>query len=395
MKMGYDLRKGMQAIVYKKEGSEKKFLIMHRIKNWTGWEFPKGGIKQGETYADAVVRELEEECGITKENIMKMWETHHDFMIKYPEVMWEKTGYRGALNRNFIIEVNPDAMITIKHNDELEHDDFKWIPEEDAAKLLDPRLVRSLMFCNKILENYNKATEYGIRIKKKFAKRFIGFLLYGSRTTGRNKEKSDYDIVVILDEAKAGDIESIKALNKGGLNSDLQLTYAKELPSDADFISWDSSGPFYYFVISSAITIIGKNPFDLVKPPDEKAILISTLSKMQYYIYRIRQIMLGSSKNNTNALYFTKCIPPIMRMIIELQGKWYGDEFDAMEDFNYMFPNVFSDEEIKKMQMAIENDKPLEMNEVYSIYTKLYHTSINFLKNKIHLGTLDEISTKR
>ncbi len=393
--MEYDFRKGMQAIVYKKVGSKKEFLILHRIKNWTGWEFPKGGVKQNETHSDAVVRELGEECGIAKKDIVKMWETHHDFVINYPKEMWEKAGYKGALNRNFIVEVLPETQITIKQNDELEHDDFKWITEDDAVKHLDPRLVRSLTLCNKILDSYTKANEYGAKIKDKFAERFIGFLLYGSRTTGRNNENSDYDIVVILDEEKAGDIESIKMLNKGRLNCDLQLTYAKELPSNADFISWDSSGSFYYFVIGGAITIVGRNPFDVIKPPDEKAISLSVLSKMQYYIYRIRQTMFGNSKNNTNALYFTKRIPPIMRMVIELQGKWYGDELDALDDFNYRFPNVFSDEEMKKMQSAIENGKPLEMNEIYGIYTTLYHTSISFLKDKIHLGTLDEISTKR
>ena len=38
-----------------------KFLILHRVKNWKGWEFPKGGLKEGEDELDCLKREIKEE----------------------------------------------------------------------------------------------------------------------------------------------------------------------------------------------------------------------------------------------------------------------------------------------------------------------------------------------
>jgi 8-oxo-dGTP pyrophosphatase MutT (NUDIX family) len=148
--MDYGFRKGIQAIIYREINSKREFLILHRVKNWVGWEFPKGGIKQNETYADAVIRELWEECGIVRKDIIKIWETHNNFLINYPKKMWEQAGYKGALNINFIVEINSNFQITIKQNDEIEHDGFKWVTEEEAFKYLDSNLFRILMLCNKI-----------------------------------------------------------------------------------------------------------------------------------------------------------------------------------------------------------------------------------------------------
>jgi hypothetical protein len=57
--MDYKFRDGIQAIVYRNVGDKREFLIMRRIKNWIGWEFPKGGIKRNETHKQALMRELD------------------------------------------------------------------------------------------------------------------------------------------------------------------------------------------------------------------------------------------------------------------------------------------------------------------------------------------------
>jgi len=46
------LRKGVLAIIMR----EGKFLILRRVRNWKGWEFPKGGIDKGEEEEDALLR---------------------------------------------------------------------------------------------------------------------------------------------------------------------------------------------------------------------------------------------------------------------------------------------------------------------------------------------------
>ena len=44
----------------------EKFLLLHRLLNWVGWEFPKGAIEEKESLQETVKRELFEETGLKK-----------------------------------------------------------------------------------------------------------------------------------------------------------------------------------------------------------------------------------------------------------------------------------------------------------------------------------------
>lgn len=83
--MDYKFRDGIHCIVYRTVHNKKEFLILHRIKNWIGWEFPKGGIKLGESHKDALVRELKEECGINQNSIFLILPTDSSLHIDYPK----------------------------------------------------------------------------------------------------------------------------------------------------------------------------------------------------------------------------------------------------------------------------------------------------------------------
>lgn len=102
-------------IIYK----EDKFLIAQRnLKKSQGgfWEFPGGKVEQGETYEEALKREIKEEFDADIEVKEYVGENVHH----YPEKDIKLIFYKAELLSN-----------TIKL---LEHEDFRWITKEDKDK---------------------------------------------------------------------------------------------------------------------------------------------------------------------------------------------------------------------------------------------------------------------
>jgi 8-oxo-dGTP pyrophosphatase MutT (NUDIX family) len=130
------LRKSVQVIPYRRQGSETEFLILHRVRNWTGWEFPKGGIEPREGFRQAALRELEEECSLKGSDIVSMRPASYGFVINYSKEYRKKSIYDGAEFKILIAELSRKARTDISKNIVREHDAFRWLPEGRAAKLL-------------------------------------------------------------------------------------------------------------------------------------------------------------------------------------------------------------------------------------------------------------------
>jgi 8-oxo-dGTP pyrophosphatase MutT (NUDIX family) len=122
-------RKGIFAVVFIKN-KKPKFLIFHRIKNWRGWEFLKGGLKEGETEQGLLKREIAEETGAKRYRILKT-----KYRIKYKwsrNYIKDKHKFRGAEGRLYIVQLF-NKRIKI---DRKEHDKFKWVDAKEAFKYL-------------------------------------------------------------------------------------------------------------------------------------------------------------------------------------------------------------------------------------------------------------------
>jgi|SRR3972149_6847225 len=118
-------RKGVSCIIRK----NNKFLILHRTKNWRGWEFLKGGIKQGETERQALRRELKEETGNIRYSIKKT-----PYKIKYKwkkHYMKDNRMFSGSAESLHVADFLGNKKVKI---DKTEHDGFKWVNAKDALR---------------------------------------------------------------------------------------------------------------------------------------------------------------------------------------------------------------------------------------------------------------------
>lgn len=120
----------------------EKFLLLHRVLNWRGWEFPKGHIMDGESIEDARARELFEETGIPK----------HEVVGKIDEVNYfDNVRKNRSLVHNFLVRVSSNNRITFEHQSMKdgklvsEHDDFKWCFPAEAVKMLKHKNMKQTM----------------------------------------------------------------------------------------------------------------------------------------------------------------------------------------------------------------------------------------------------------
>lgn len=83
------------------------------------WQFPQGGIDEGETPVDALLRELEEEIGTRHVEIV----AEHPEWLSYdfPEhIARRMQPYSGQIQRYFLVRLLPDAVINL----ETKHPEF-------------------------------------------------------------------------------------------------------------------------------------------------------------------------------------------------------------------------------------------------------------------------------
>ncbi len=99
-------------IVSSKYPEQSEIFIAERSDIPDAWQFPQGGIDEGETPQEALFRELEEEIGTKDVKIIAQypeWITY-----EFPEAVRERMKpYIGQKQRYFLVRLNPDAKIDL------------------------------------------------------------------------------------------------------------------------------------------------------------------------------------------------------------------------------------------------------------------------------------------
>ena len=94
-----------------------------------GWQFPQGGIEQGETLEQAVYRELYEEVGLHPQNVELVGRTRNWLRYDVPGSLRSRsTTFRGQKQVWFLMKMlASDHTICLDHSDAPEFDRWRWV----------------------------------------------------------------------------------------------------------------------------------------------------------------------------------------------------------------------------------------------------------------------------
>ena len=126
------LRTGVGIIVLNNEN--KVFVAKRRDNQINKWQMPQGGVDEGETFLEAMKRELEEETSITNIEIIKeirYW-LEYDLPKNLVGKIW-KGKYKGQKQKWFIVRFNGEEKeinINTKYPEFL---DWKWVNIDDLT----------------------------------------------------------------------------------------------------------------------------------------------------------------------------------------------------------------------------------------------------------------------
>jgi len=126
-KVGKNYRPNVAAIVLSSAYPAKcEILIASRVDIKDAWQFPQGGIDEGETSKIALFRELEEEIGTNEVEII----AEHPGWVSYdfpPAVAAKMTPFDGQTQKYYLVKLKKGAKINI--NTALpEFDQYKFVP---------------------------------------------------------------------------------------------------------------------------------------------------------------------------------------------------------------------------------------------------------------------------
>jgi 8-oxo-dGTP pyrophosphatase MutT (NUDIX family) len=114
-----------EVLIHVRRGEE--FLVAHRAPEGGGyWHTIAGAVEPGEASDEAALRELREETGLEATELVALGG------FAYVREPWESEPGLRVHVQAFLVDVAPGWEPELDH----EHDEYRWLPREEAAELL-------------------------------------------------------------------------------------------------------------------------------------------------------------------------------------------------------------------------------------------------------------------
>tara|TARA_B100001287_G_C22644700_1_gene512056 strand:- start:844 stop:1308 length:465 start_codon:yes stop_codon:yes gene_type:complete len=100
------------------------------------WQFPQGGLKNNESHVNGMFRELKEEIGLTRDDVIIIGKTTKWLSYEIPKSYLKGTSnYKGQKQIWFLLKfIKEDIAIDLNTTTKPEFDQWTWIKYEDAIK---------------------------------------------------------------------------------------------------------------------------------------------------------------------------------------------------------------------------------------------------------------------
>lgn len=141
MQWGFDemdehgYRKNVGIILTK---DRKDVLVAKRCHKKSAWQFPQGGIDDGETPQHALFRELEEELGLRKDDVTVLAESQQWLSYEIPKEFRRRSSKPiciGQKQKWFLLQLTSDeSKICLDLHEKPEFDEWRW---EDYWRPID------------------------------------------------------------------------------------------------------------------------------------------------------------------------------------------------------------------------------------------------------------------
>ncbi len=139
--------------------NKNKLLLFNREKDHNHWQFPQGGIEDNETPEQAVLREMEEETGLTKLKIIgKINQIYkYYFPLYWPsyvpqDVITYNNKWCGQEQIIFLLKQTEDE----KPKPREEHEDHQWVNKNELLTTIHPIRISQTKLILKNINQYLK-----------------------------------------------------------------------------------------------------------------------------------------------------------------------------------------------------------------------------------------------
>jgi len=128
-RVGY--RPNVSAVILSSKYPEKcEFFIAHRSDIKNAWQFPQGGIDEGETPQEALLRELLEEIGCN--NVEILAEFPEWITYDFPNVISNKMyPFKGQTQKYFLVRLKEGAKIDLQAHEIPEFEEYDFVTHKE------------------------------------------------------------------------------------------------------------------------------------------------------------------------------------------------------------------------------------------------------------------------